>query len=333
MLKILSIVVFQISLFVFLNFISKKLNLLDFPNERKIHLKPTSYLGGLNILITLIFSMYFLELSDHFISKILIYGSLIALIGLLDDIRPIKPIIKLILQLFTIFYFINTYSFYLNDLGTYEFIGKIYLGNFGLIFTVLCCLLLINAVNYIDGIDLITSLNFIFIVTIYIFLAHLNNITELRNILSVIIIPLIIFLFFNNGILDMKFFLGDSGSNYIGFIISFISIGMYTIYDFHPVLIIWPLSFLVYEFLSTNILRLLKKKYITEPGLDHIHFEIKNKFSLGLYETNVVILLLNMFLTIFGLILFYKANSLISFILFIIIFLFYFALRFRLSKY
>ena len=112
MLKILSIVVFQISLFVFLNFISKKLNLLDFPNERKIHLKPTSYLGGLNILITLIFSMYFLELSDHFISKILIYGSLIALIGLLDDIRPIKPIIKLILQLFTIVYFINTYSFY-----------------------------------------------------------------------------------------------------------------------------------------------------------------------------------------------------------------------------
>ena len=332
MLQVSIIIIFQISIFVFLNFISKKLNLLDIPNARKIHKKPTSYLGGINILLTLIFSIYLLELNTHFISKIFIFGSLIALIGLVDDIRPIRSIIKLIFQSLVVIYFINNNSFYLSDLGTYEYIGKFFLGKFGLIFTFLCCLLLINAINYIDGIDFIASLNFIFIISTYIALAHFHNILELRNILIVTIIPLVVFLFFNHGIFDMKFFLGDSGSNYIGFIIAFVSISMYNIYNFHPVLIIWPLSFLVYEFLATNILRLLKKKNVTEPGLDHIHFEIKNKFSLNLYKTNIVILLLNLFFTIFGLTLFYKANSLISLILFIIIFSFYFALRLKLSK-
>ena len=263
MLQVSIIIAFQISIFVFLNFISKKLNLLDIPNARKIHKKPTSYLGGVDILVTFIFSIYLLELNTHLISKIFVFGSLIALIGLIDDIRPIKSIIKLIFQLLAVIYFVNNYSFYLNDLGTYKYIGTINLGEFGLIFTVLCCLLLINAINYIDGIDFIASLNFIFIISIYIALAHFHNILELRNILIVTIIPLVVFLFFNHGIFNMKFFLGDSGSNYIGFIISFVSIGMYTIYNFHPVLIIWPLSFLVYEFLSTNILRLLKKKYVT----------------------------------------------------------------------
>ena len=37
--------------------VSYKLNLLDYPNKRKIHSRPTSYMGGFAISVILLFSI------------------------------------------------------------------------------------------------------------------------------------------------------------------------------------------------------------------------------------------------------------------------------------
>ena len=133
-------------------FFSKKFNLLDIPSEkRKIHKNPTPYSGG----IALIFYYIIVLLINSFennLEKILIVSILIFFIGILDDKRQIKALIKILLTLIPIILLIFL-GLYIDDLGIYEFIGVLILGKYKYIFCVLCVLLIINAVNYIDGID------------------------------------------------------------------------------------------------------------------------------------------------------------------------------------
>ena len=50
-------------------------------------------------------------------------------------------------------------NFILKDIGYYEEIGWVMLGKFSFIFTVLCVVLLINSLNYIDGVDGLALIN------------------------------------------------------------------------------------------------------------------------------------------------------------------------------
>ena len=322
----------QILLFYLLDKLSYKFNLLDYPNSRKIHARPTSYLGGIGILATYFLIVFLTTSQNNFIHSIIIYGALIAFLGFVDDKILITPIKKLVLQTVLILFFIYQNSFYLNDLGTYQLIGKISLGKFNIFFTLICCLLLINSLNYSDGIDGLGILNYIFVVSVYIFLSHNNNLYDIRNFLFFLIVPAIIFLVFNFGFKNYKFFLGDSGSNLLGFLISFVSIGMYTKYNFHPILIMWPLGFLVYEFISTNFLRIINKKNIIGPGLDHLHYELKLIYKLSVININILILLLNIILTTVGYLAYYKLNELTSLVFYIFFFSVFLYFRINLNR-
>jgi UDP-GlcNAc:undecaprenyl-phosphate GlcNAc-1-phosphate transferase len=329
--QLLTIAVIQLIFFYFLDKFSKKFNFLDYPDSRKIHDKPTSYLGGIGILATY-FILVFLTISqNNFIHNIIIYGSLVAFIGLVDDKISITPVKKLVAQTILILFFIYKNSLYLNDIGTFQYIGKVGLGNFNIIFTLLCCLLLINSFNYSDGIDGLAILNYIFIISIYIFLSHYNNLYDIRDFLILLIVPAIIFLKLNFGYKKIKFFLGDSGSNLLGFIISFVSIGMYTKYNFHPILIMWPLSFLVYEFLSTNFLRIINKKNIVSPGHDHLHYELKLIYKLNRVNINILIFLYSTIVTLIGYFTYYKFNEFISLLFYILFFFLFLYFRIKLN--
>ena len=75
-----------------------------------------------------------------------------------------------------------------------------------------------------------------------------------------------------------KVFSGDSGSLFIGFFISFMTIEFYNSFDIHPVILIWPLWYPVYDFLFVSINRLLNKKSIFKPDNTHLHHVISKKF-------------------------------------------------------
>ena len=71
------------------------INAMDIPNERKVHKKPMPRLGGLAIFLSfLIGYMLFAPLTTQMIS-ILIGSFLIVLLGIIDDINPLKATTKL----------------------------------------------------------------------------------------------------------------------------------------------------------------------------------------------------------------------------------------------
>ena len=78
-----------------LNFFSIKYQLLDFPNDRKLHSKPVPYVGGIAIFIIYSLSIYIFDYFDSYNSTIIFFGLFTCLINLIDDIIELDFKIKL----------------------------------------------------------------------------------------------------------------------------------------------------------------------------------------------------------------------------------------------
>lgn len=219
-------------------------------------------------------------------------------------------------------------NFYLQHIGDYDYF-KIELGTLAIPFTLFSVLFLINSFNYFDGLD--GTLIFSSISTFTI-LYYLTNDEIIKLFLILILIPCIIFLFFNFSFIRLpKLFLGDSGSLLLGFITSFLLISIAKKGLVHPILLAWSVVIFVYEFLSLNIIRLSNKKGIFIPSKDHLHHLIFRK-SKSIFLTNTTICFLNIFLFLIGNFSFKFFGSAISLILFILLFIIFLILRKKLNK-
>ena len=174
--------------------------------------------------------------------------------------------------------------------------------------------------------DGLLSLNLIITFSYFIFIN-----SELINLLLPIICFLTIYTFFNINFLNIfpKQFLGDSGSLALGFLVSsFLIILTQSEKNFHPAVIIWPVAFVVYEFLTINILRIKLKRNIFQRDLNFI-FNILNKkynFKISLIFCNV----LHLIFCLIGLILYKKNLYFLSIVLFTTFFVIYCYLRLKL---
>ena len=330
--KILQIFLLQLIITFPIIIFSKKIGLLDLPNDRKLHLNPTPYTGGIIISITLLFIVFITDYDNQYLNQVLSFSVLISLTGLIDDRYNVNPGTKIILQFFPIFFLINN-DFYLSDLGYYENFGTLHLGSFDKVFTIFCCLLMINAFNYSDGLDgLVSSIMIVILISFNLYLVLIEK-TVSDHYLLLISIPFVTFLIFNFGIIkNFKIFLGDSGSNLIGFLISFITIYIYNIKGLHPSLLIWPLAYIVYEFLSVNIIRLANNKKIFKAGKDHLHYELNELFFLNKKIVLLLILLINIFFCVIGYLIFIYFENYISLIFYVIFFTIFFTLKIKIRN-
>ena len=315
-------------IFLFIFSISKKLEFYDLPNNRKIHNRKIINTGGLIIYLYYLILVNFFEF-NHNIELIISIGFFICMAGFIDDRINLKPSIKII--------FIFTPSIYLifnginiDSLGSYEYIGILYLGKFQLPFLILALGLLINATNYIDGIDGLLLTFFICCLGYYIFL--IDDIKTV-NLLQILLIPVIINLFLNLLPLKSKFkiFSGDSGSLFIGFFISFLTIELYNNFNIHPVFLIWPLWYPVYDFLFVSLQRIVLKKSIFSADKSHLHHKIFFKFKKNNIKTVLLFFVANIIIIYFGFLI-SNFSRLLSLIIFIFAFLLYFSIRFYLDK-
>lgn len=316
--------------------VSYKLNLVDIPNKRKIHLKATAYTGGIAISLIFLIAIILFDTFNRSLSLILSIGFLISIVGFIDDKYNLNTGGKLSLQVIPIFYLLVFADLVLNDLGNYRYF-ELDLGTFTLPFTLLCLLFLINAFNYFDGVDGLLSFTTITVIFILYFLALENSnhfLVKEQNIhffLIILIIPIFLFIFFNFSFFGLpKLFLGDSGSLLFGFVISFLLIYFANQNFIHPILLAWSVSIFVYEFLSINIIRLKNGQMLFKAGKDHLHHILLEK-SKSVFLTNLAISLSNIILFLIGYFSFVKISPLACLINFITFFIIYFVLRNKFS--
>lgn len=310
--------------FFFFSFlIAKKLNFYDYPDKRKMHLKPTMNLGGVAIILSLISAVYLFEFSYH-LNLIIIFCSYFAILGFIDDKISINPYYRIIIQIIIISYFLHKSELYITHISLNEKYA-VELGSFSEIFTILCIMIMINSLNYFDGIDL----NLIFIVLIFMIIFYFKFRVISSAEFWIFITPMILFAIMNSGIPKIpKMFLGDNGSNCLGFLVAVLLL-LYNKQDGSSFLaqhqIMWLTSIIVYEFLSINISRINRKISIFKPGIDHLHYILNNTFK-NKIVTVILISSLMIILFYFGQTLIrYQAN--ISFYMYVINFLVYFVIR------
>lgn len=252
---------------------------LDIPNERKVHKKPMPRLGGLGIYAGFLLGYILFGEYTYMMNSILIGSFILIITGMIDDIKPLSAIYKLIGQIIACLIVVFYGEVLLKDIS---FFG-LYLdfGIFSYPLTILFILGCINCMNFIDGLDgLAGGISCIFFLTIGI-ISYFQGSGGLAFELSFVLTFIMLgstggFLVHNFN--PAKIFMGDTGSMFLGFIISII-----TILGFKATLmssIIIPLFILVVPILDTLfaiIRRKLKGESVIIPDKSHIHHQLLRK--------------------------------------------------------
>ena len=147
----INLIFLYLVLLLFTIFISKKLKFYDEPDIRKIHTSKVFNTGGVIIYLFYLSVIYLFEYNYN-IELIISIGFFICLVGFVDDRINLNPSLKIIFLIIPSIYLIFN-DIQISDLGYYEYIGLLNLGKFQIPFLILALGLLINATNYIDGID------------------------------------------------------------------------------------------------------------------------------------------------------------------------------------
>lgn len=303
--------------------ISYKLNFLDLPNKRSIHLNPTAFTGGIALCLIYVFAIFIFDFSSEKLNLILSIAFLVGIVGFIDDKFNLSVGGKLSLQIIPIIYLVVLENLRLNNIGDYNYF-QLELNSFSIPFTLLAILFLINSFNYFDGLDGTLGCATISVISILIFLVPDKN-TNLF--LIIILLPILFFLCFNFSLFKLpKLFLGDSGSLLLGFIIAFTLIFFAIEKLVHPILLAFSISIFVYEFISINLIRLKNKKNLFTAGQDHLHHQLF-KFTNSIFQTNLFVYFVNIILFMIGYMSFLLISPIVALILFIIFFIIYFILR------
>ena len=321
--EIIIFTLISFSILLSISIYSYKLDLVDRPNKRKLHSKPTAFTGGIALSFAYIISIKLFDIQSYELNLIISTALLVAIVGTIDDKYYLNIGGKLSLQIIPVIYLIMIENLNLKQIGNYNSF-ELSLNTFAVPFTLLAVLLLMNSFNYFDGLD--GTLSFTSI-TVLIILYYLTPNEDFKFFLIIIFIPLVVFVLFNFSTLNLpKLFLGDGGSLLLGFLIAFFLIHTANQKLVHPILLAWSIVIFVYEFLSINILRIINRKKIFKAGLDHLH-HISYKKTKSIFFTNLFISLLNLALFIIGYMSFKLINSFVSLVLFIIFFVVFFTVR------
>jgi UDP-GlcNAc:undecaprenyl-phosphate GlcNAc-1-phosphate transferase len=208
---------------------ASKIKAVDIPNDRKIHILPVPRLGGLAIyvgfLAAVIASLVLanilgINIDPKMILGIVLGSSLLIIVGMIDDIRSLRPTTKLIWQIaaaFIVMYFGVEISFISNP-----FNGLWPIGFLGMPLTLLWLVGITNAINMIDGLDgLATGVTAISAMTLF-FVALRTHQIGAAILMLALGAAALGFLRYNFS--PASIFLGDSGSMFLGFILASSSI-------------------------------------------------------------------------------------------------------------
>lgn len=260
-------------------YISKKNHLVDVPNERKIHHGAISRLGGVAVWLSVMLTFLFLVLLSYYpkgqgLSAIIVGGSLMFLMGLIDDIYCLNAKFKLFIQI-AIATIVMLLGVRIETLFN-PFGSNIDLGIMSYPITLLWIVGITNAINFIDGIDgLAGSIVSISSLTIGIVSLVLNPTSPINALIAFILMgAMCSFLTFNYN--PAKIFMGDSGALYAGFLLATLSItGIVKqsegIAMYLPILILaMPLMDVAYS----SFRRILKGTSPFVADSEHIHHKL-----------------------------------------------------------
>jgi UDP-GlcNAc:undecaprenyl-phosphate/decaprenyl-phosphate GlcNAc-1-phosphate transferase len=256
--------------------IALKLNIVDHPEERKVHKSSTPLLGGVALIIAFVAALIANMILDKSSIALLACAVFVAVVSLIDDLKGLSAGLKLLTQIIAVIVLIQ-YGIILH-----LFPGSTYWG-YGLnfILTILWVVGITNSLNFFDGMDGLAA-GISAIIAFFMGIVAFQTHQPFLGWIAVAMVGSCL------GFLPYNFqprkpaliFLGDTGSIFLGFTLAALAIkGNWSsnnpIVSFAaPVLIFWVL---IFDMLYITIERIITgkvnsfKDWIEYVGKDHMH--------------------------------------------------------------
>lgn len=267
---------------------------LDKPDARKVHKKPIPRIGGLGIYLAFMAAMgVYLNMSDipsdaeQGMTGLLVGGTLIVILGLIDDYTDLPAKVKLLGQIScaAVAVFLGVRIDFITD-----FSGDImYLYDYVTIpVTIFWLVGITNTVNLIDGLDGLAA-GVATIASITIFLVAMQmDVALVAAVTAAIAGAAFGFLHYNFN--PARIFMGDSGSMFLGFMLAGISIvgAMKSAATIALVVPILALGLPICDTAFAIIRRAHAHVPIFKPDKGHLHHRL---LSLGFTQRQAVLLM------------------------------------------
>lgn len=264
-----------------------KIGAVDVPkDERRVHSEPIPHLGGIAIYLAFVISvLVFIPLSPA-VMGMLIGGSFIVALGVVDDIKELSPKIKLagqILAAVVLVMFGIKVEWVTNPLG-----GMFYLGKLSIPLTIFWIVGITNTLNFIDGLDgLAAGISSIASFTLFLVALKEGN-TMVVLMTAALAGAALGFLPYNFN--PAKIFMGDTGAMFLGYILAAISIEG-AIKSAAAIALIVPILALglpIFDTIFAIIRRIANGCPVTQADKDHIHHRL---LARGLSQRQVVLIM------------------------------------------
>jgi len=257
--------------------LAHKIGAVDVPDDkRRVHKKPIPRLGGLAIFYGFLVSLLFFARLDQQMRGILIGALIIVGVGIIDDVKQLRALVKLAAQIVAalVVVFNNIRIIAISVPAFISETGVLQLGMFSIPITVVWVIIVTNAVNLIDGLDgLAVGVSSIASFSLF-FIAILGGEQNVAIISAALAGGCLGFLPYNFN--PAKIFMGDTGSQFLGYMLSVICIqGLfkgYVIISFIVPLLILGLP--LFDTIFAIVRRAWNHKPIMGADRGHLHHRL-----------------------------------------------------------
>ncbi len=270
-----------------------KLKILDRPDWRKIHDQPTPLLGGVAVFIAFSVALFLNNVFLPGMKSLLLGTTLIFLMGLIDDVKPIPALLKFILQVG-----ISLLVIFMGDIHLTFFYHSTWAPIVNVPLTVLWMVGLTNAMNFFDGIDGLASAMSI-ICALFLGLLAFNTEQPALGWFAVAVVGACAGFLPHNFRLGKSalIFLGDAGSTFLGFTLGGLAVlGQWSMTSQFVSLAAPTLIFgvLIFDMVYVNLSRIKNRQarsfteLLTCVNKDHLHHRL---LFLGFARKEVVFII------------------------------------------
>ena len=265
-----------------------RIGAIDVPKDnRRMHKKPVPRLGGLAIFLGFMVSMLLFVRIDHQLKGILLGASIIVVLGVVDDMSPLRASFKFCVQIVAalVAVFHGVVIEILSNPNVFAENPYWELNWLSIPITVLWIVGITNAVNLIDGLDgLACGVSTISAVSMLV-IALLVSEGDVALVMASLVGACLGFMPYNRN--PAKMFMGDTGSTFLGYILATISIqGLFKYYA----IVSFAVPFLIlglpmFDTLFAIIRRLAHGQNPMAPDRGHIHHRL---IDMGLNQKQAV---------------------------------------------
>ena len=274
--------------------LADKTGAMDAPDARKVHRKPIPRIGGIGIYAAFMAAMLMVIKMTDFdyevgfeLAGLMLSGSLIVLLGIIDDYKNLPAKVKLVGQILAALVLVVAFDvridFITDPLGDY-----LYLEYLAVPATVFWIVGLTNTMNLIDGLDGLAA-GVAVIASVTIMLVALQDGILLVAILTAALAGAAFgFLYYNFN--PARIFMGDSGSMFLGFMLAGISV-IGAVKCAATIAMIVPLLALGLPILDTTFAIIRRYRGgvpIFKPDRGHLHHRL---LDLGFTQRQAVLLM------------------------------------------